>query len=125
MIQSARFRVPALLKVFLHGNAHAGGGPHVRNVEVVPAIIVEVEPCCAHAGADVLNAGFAGHTGKSAVAVVAVEIVAPKIVHNVQVGPEVAVVIPPSTAEAEARVIDVEASLLRDVIKGGVAVIAQ
>ncbi len=65
------FRVP-LVKNLLLRNSLAGGGPHVGDVDVLIPVVVEVEPACAHAGARVLNAGFAGDGGEGSVPVVAV-----------------------------------------------------
>ena len=53
-----------------------------------------------------------GDVGEGAVAVVAVEILAAEIVHHVEIGPAVAIVITPGAAEAVTRVVAVQAGFL-------------
>jgi hypothetical protein len=64
-------------------NSHAGSNPHSRGVDVLRAVVVEVQPACTHACAGFIDAGFTGNGRKSSIRVVAIENVAAKIVDDV------------------------------------------
>src|SRR5690242_9394419 len=99
------------LKHCLRRNTLASGGPHVGHVEVLAAIVVVVEPTDAHAGANVFDAGLRGHVGKRPIAIVAVEILTAEVVDHVKIGPPVAIVVTPSTAEAVAGIVLIHTGL--------------
>ena len=65
------------------GNAIPGSGPHVRNVEILFAVIVVVQPANAHARANIFDARLRSDIGEGAIAVVAVEIFAAEIIHHI------------------------------------------
>ncbi len=83
LIQRADFGRRVFLEVVRGGNAFAGGGPHIGHVKIRSAIVVVIGPRNAHARADVFHAGLGSDVGEGSVSVVAVEILAAKIVHNI------------------------------------------
>ena len=105
-------------------DALTGGCPHVRHVEILSAIVVVVQPANAHAGAHVFHARLCSHIGKRAVAVVAVQILPPEVVHDVEIGPAVTVVVAPTTAKAVTGVVLVETRFGGHVTERSVAVVA-
>src|SRR5882757_525515 len=109
----------------LFGDALAGGGPHVGNVDVLIAAVFGVEPADAHAGAGVVCAALIRDGGESAVAVVAIKIAAAEVVRDVQVGRAVAVGVTPGTGKTEAVVFCVEAGRFRAVNKVPVSLIVE
>src|ERR1700733_2496301 len=109
LIQRAGFWRRIALKNLLCGNALAGRGPHVSDVEVFEAIVVIIEPANAHACADIFHSRLRRDVGKCPIAVIAVEVLASEVVHHVQVGPSVAVVVAPTATKAIARVVLIEA----------------
>src|SRR5438094_9717286 len=80
LIERANVRSFVFVKPSLAGNSLPGSGPHVGNVDVLMAVIVEIRPRCAHAGADVVGASFFGDRGERSVALVTVEIATAKVV---------------------------------------------
>ena len=101
-------RVPSFWKTSCRGNALAGGGPHVGDVEVLFAVVVVVEGAYAHSCANVFDACLRGYVGKGAVAVVAVEVLAAEVVDDVEVGPAIVIEVAPAAAEAIAGVVDAQ-----------------
>src|SRR5208283_5512834 len=89
------------------------------------AVIVKISPSTTHPSADILDAGLLGHVGKGAVAIIAIEVFASEIVHDIQVGPMVTVVIAPGAAETEACIVLIQARLPGYVVKCSVAVVAK
>src|SRR5438552_15005028 len=101
----------------LFGDALAGGGPHIGNVDVLIAAVLGVEPAGAHAGAGVVCSALIRDGGESAVAVVAIEIAAAEVVCDVQVGCAVTVGVTPRRGKTVAVVSCVEAGRCRAVNK--------
>ena len=73
----------ARLEDFLLRDAFPGGGPHVRYVQVLGAVVVIVEPADAHAGPDVFDSGLWSDVGEGPVAIVAIQVLPAKVVHDV------------------------------------------
>lgn len=88
-------------------NAHACRNPHAGSVDIRIAIIVEVQPARAHACTDAIDIGLRGDSRKRSVTVVSVEIVAAKIIHDVQVGQLSRGEVSPDAGETVSIVIDV------------------
>ena len=124
-IERASFWPRVLLEDLLCGDALAGGGPHVGDVEIVDAVVVVIEPADTHPRADIFRASPGRDVGERSVAIVAIQIFSPEIVHDVEVRPAVAVEVAPTAAEAITRVVLVETRLLGNVAKRTVAVVAQ
>src|SRR5712671_3321819 len=123
-IEGTNFFRRILFEHLLRGNALAGGGPHVSNVKILKAVIVVIEPGNAHPRANVLNSCPRSNIGEGAIAVVAVEIFATEIVHHVQVGPTVAVVVAPPAAETVAGIVLAEIGFGCNVAKGSIAIVS-
>src|SRR5580765_6858194 len=113
------------MKGLLFGNPNAGGGPHIRYVDVLIPMVVEIEPACAHACANIFHTCFSGNGGKSSVAVVAVKIAASEIVGHVQIGKAVALRIAPCTSEAVTIVVCVKPGLFGAIFKRSVTLVAE
>ncbi len=96
------------MKVCFLGDSLAGGGPHIGNVNLLMAVVVDIGPAGAHAGPGLVDSGGFGNGFKSAVAAIAVKIATAKIVGHVQVWPAVRIDITPSASKAEAIVFGVE-----------------
>src|SRR5258707_12976061 len=73
------------------------------------AAVIEVGPAGAHAGARNIDSGGFGDSFEGAVATIAIEIAASKIVGDVEVRQAVRIGVAPSASEAEAVVFGVEA----------------
>src|SRR5438445_11272836 len=78
LIERANVRSFVFVKSSLARNSLPGSGPHVGNVDVLMAVIVEIRPRCAHAFADVVDASFFGDRGESSVSPLAGEVAGPK-----------------------------------------------
>ncbi len=124
VVESARDGGRIFLKHVLHGDALARRGPHVGDVDVFRAVVVVVEAADAHASADVFNSSLRGDVGEGAVTVVAVEILAAKIVDDVKIGPAIAVEVGPATAKTVAGIVLVKPGLSGHVTKRTVALVA-
>src|ERR1700728_4779449 len=70
------FRVK--MRIFKH--AHAGRDPHSGGVNILLAVVVEIQPASAHPGPRLIHFCFGGNRGKTPVAFVAIKIVAAKII---------------------------------------------
>src|SRR5258706_13837451 len=88
------------LEDLLRGDALAGGGPHVADVEILVAVVVVVERADAHSCADVFDSSLRGDIGEGAIAVVPVGVVTAEVVDDVEVRPSVLVGVPPRAAQA-------------------------
>src|SRR5947209_225716 len=73
--------------------------PHIRYVEIKTAIAIVIEPGGAHAWTDVLDSGFARNIPEFS-AFIPVQIVAAKVVGDVQAWPATPVVVGPGCGEA-------------------------
>src|SRR5271169_1302669 len=124
MVKGTGFLPGILLKNILLGDANAGSRPHIGNVEVFMPVIVKIEPRDAHPRANIFDAGLPGHVGEGPITIVPIKVFSPKIIHDIEVWPVIAIVIAPTATEAEAGVVLIQARLLRDVAKSLVAVIA-
>ncbi len=85
----------------------------LADVEVLAAVVVVIEPADAHPRPDVLDARLRSHVRESSVTVVAIQILAAEIIHHVQIGPAIAVVVAPSAAKTVARVVLVQSRFAR------------
>src|SRR6516164_16461 len=56
-------------------NAYARRDPHASSINILVAVIVEVQPACAHPSANVIDVGRGGNGRKGPVVIVPVEIV--------------------------------------------------
>src|SRR6185437_7175655 len=108
----------------LSRNALAGSRPHIGHIEIGVAVIIVIETADPHARACIFNSCMGGNIVKGSVALIAVKVLAAKVVHHVKVGPAVAVEIGPATAKTVAGVIAVQAGLGCNVMKRAVACIA-
>src|SRR5262249_40272334 len=82
-----------LLVVEGAGDPLSRRGKHVAHVKVEITVVVIILPGNAHARADILDPGFPGGLGKGPIAVIPVEVVAPKVVGDIEVGIAIAIVI--------------------------------
>ena len=103
-------------KCWVLDHALARRRPHVRDIQIGPAVTVVIEPRGAHAGRHVCHARFGGFVPKGALAI-PIEIAPAKIVSHIQVGPAVAIVIAPSGRKAEPVVVVIHAGLRGDVFE--------
>ena len=71
------------MKMRIFEDTHAGCDPHSGSVDVRLAVVVKIEPACAHAGPDLIDLGLFGNGRKRSVAIVAVEIVSSKVIDDV------------------------------------------
>src|SRR5207244_7574177 len=101
------------VKDFLLRNPDPRGRPHVCNVNILVPVVVKIKPAHPHASANVFYTSVARDRGEGAVTIVAIEIVSPEIVGNVEVRPAISVVVAPGTGEAVAIVVDVQPGGLR------------
>ncbi len=110
-------------------HAQSGGRPHVAGVDVEVPVVVVVDKGGAHAGAVVLDAGALGDVLEAHLAVddteIAVEILAPEVVSDEQVGPAVLVEVAPRRGEAEAVVVLVQADGVGDLDEVPVPVVVE
>src|SRR3984957_4244987 len=113
-----------LLKDWLRRNALAGGGPHVRDVQILVAVAIVVQPTNAHARANVFYAQLRRDVRERSVAIVAVKVFAPKVVDHAQVRPAILVIVTPAAAKTVSLVPLIEAGLGGDVAERTVALIA-
>ena len=113
------------MEELLRGNSLTGGRPHVGGVDVLFAVVIEIGPARAHAGARIVDVGFAGDCGERAVAVVAIEIAAPEIVGHVEIGRSAGVGVAPRAGEAVAVVFGIQPCRFRPVDEGRVAFVVQ
>ena len=108
-IQTQRLLGGRSLKVRLRGHTLAGRRPHVSDIQVELLVIVGIEPCDAHARPDILDAGFRRLIPEVHVvidpAAIAVQVVPPEVVRDVQVEPAVLIGIAPSAGKAESMVV--------------------
>src|SRR2546422_1884692 len=86
---------------FLQRDPLARGGPHVRDVEVLPSVSIVIEPAYAHPRADIFDARLRGDVREAAAFAVSVKVVAPEIVDDVEVREAVAVVVAPAGGKTE------------------------
>src|ERR1700686_2077217 len=117
-IKAANFAARLFLEIVLLRNAQSRRRPHIRNIQVLPAIIVKIRPATAHASAHILNASCLRDIGKCSIAIAAIEIFASKIVDHIQIGPLVTVVVAPRTTKTETRVVLIETRWVRNVTQG-------
>ena len=113
-----------LLEEFLRRDTLSGRGPHVSDVKILDSVIVIIAPADSHARAHILNAGLRSDVGKSSVVVVAVEVLPPEVVHDIKIGPAVAVVVVPTTAKTVTSIVLVKACLRGDIAEGPVPIVA-
>src|SRR5579862_7037943 len=123
-IQRPHFFGRVLLENILRRDAYPRSRPHIRDIKILSSIVIVVEPADAHTCADVFDSSLRCDIGKSSVAIVAIKILPPEIVYHVKIGPSIAVVITPSTAETVTGVIPVEPRFRRHVAEGSVPVVA-
>src|SRR5215469_4377397 len=103
-VQGTSSTVRVGLKVLLGGQPDAGSRPHVGHIQVVAAILIEIEPSGAHARAHILGTGFWRYVSERAITVVPVKVLAAEVVDHVQIGPQVVIVVAPGRAETETGV---------------------
>src|SRR5579862_5518598 len=89
------------------------------------AVAIVVQPARAHAGADILDACFLGDGSKCPIAIVPVQIVASKIVGDVQVWTAGAVDVPPSASEAVSIVLGIQSRRNRTIHKCAIAFVVK
>src|SRR5579864_1520322 len=106
-------------------NTHAGRNPHACRINVMLSVVVEVEPAGAHSSSRFIHFGLGGDGGKCSIAVIAVEIVAAKIVDHVQVGPRVSIAVTPRAGETISIIIDIQAGLFGAILKDSVAFVVK
>src|SRR6202035_1024804 len=113
-----------LLKDWLRRNALAGGGPHVRDVKILVAVPIVVQPTDAHARAKVFYTQLRRDIRESSVAIVAVKVLASKVVDDAKVRPAILIIVTPAAAKTVSLVPLIEAGLGGDVAERTVALIA-
>src|SRR5579859_2002074 len=67
-----------LLKRFQHRNSQPRRRPHVRHIQILPPIGIEIEPADAHSRPNIFNARFVRHVRERPIAAVLVKILRPK-----------------------------------------------
>src|SRR5260370_25770995 len=92
------------LKYLLRRDALSSCRPHIADVQIFRAVVIEVEPGDAHPRANGFRCGLRGNIGEGSVASVAVQSLAAKIIYDIEIGPAIAVVVTPSTTKAVTRV---------------------
>src|SRR5437660_11142441 len=124
-IEGANVARISLVKDGLLRQAKSGRRPHVGDVHVLPAVIIDIEPRRAHAGAYILHAGVGGDCSKGAVAVTPVEIVASEIIRHIQIGTAISVQIAPRASKTVTVVFHVETRRFGAVGKRAVAFVVK
>src|SRR5258708_29392249 len=112
-----------LLKVLLLRDPFSRGGPHIGDVEILRPVVVSVKPANSHASAHIFYARLGCNIGESSIAVVSVKILAAKIVHYIQIGPAVAVVVAPSAAKTKTRVVFTETAFHSHITKRAIVIV--
>ena len=122
--QGAHFFRRILLENVLRRDAQSRSRPHVSDVKIVGSIIVIIEPANAHACADIFNSRLRRDIRERSVSIVAVKILSAEVVHHVEIGPAIAVVITPATAKAVASIVSIKATLRRNIPEGSIPIVA-
>jgi hypothetical protein len=104
-VKRAHSRIDSGQKLIVGGDAPAGSEPHIGDVQILTAIVVDVHPAGTHTGPVIFDACFLRNVGEGAVSVVAVEILPPEVVCHMEVRPSVIVVIAPRCGKRKAIVV--------------------
>src|ERR1700720_1850401 len=123
-VEGANIFGGVLLKDRLRRNALAGGSPHVGDIQVLVAVAVVVQPTDAHAGANVFHSRLRRDIGESSVAIVAIKVLAAKVVDHAKVRPAIVVVVAPAAAKTVTLVPVIEAGLGGHVAESTVPLVA-
>src|SRR5579871_732163 len=111
------------LRVLKH--AHTRRDPHSSRVDILYAAIVDIEPTGAHTRARFVDVSLAGNRSKRPVAVVAIEVVSPEVVYDVQIRPAVSIAVSPRTRKAVAVVLNIQTSGLSAVFECAVSFVVE
>src|SRR6266849_3258524 len=106
-VKSANVLSFFFVKTLLLGNAKARSRPHVRHVRVRSAVVIEIEPACAHPRAGILYARLSGYGSKCSIAMVAIQIAAPEIVGDIEARASAGIIVAPGARKTVAIVVDV------------------
>src|SRR5271157_43899 len=105
--------------------SHARWLPHVRNVEIVFAVVVVINPTGTHSWSDIQHSRVLGHVRESSITVISVKILSPEVVHDVQIRPAVCIEVAPSAIKTVAVIVLLEAGGGRHVVERSIAVVAK
>ena len=94
----------------------SGRTPHVGYQQVGMAVRIVIQPGGAHAGPEIHHARFFGHIPE-VTAVIAIQILAPEIISDIQIRPAIAVVVAPGSRKAEPVIVVVHPAGGRYVFK--------
>src|SRR6266498_3414346 len=97
------------MEAFLGRNTESRCRPHVRDINILIAITVEVQPTRTHARAHVLNSCLSRNGRKCAVTVIPIQIASAEVIGNIQIRPAIGVVVSPRAREAVAIIVNVQA----------------
>ena len=115
------------LKLFLVRNSIARRREHVTHVDIHETVVIVVTPADGHSRRDVFDSRLPGNVGEShlavRVAIIAIQIIAAKIVSDIEIGITVVVVIFPRRRKREPVVVCVKSHGSRDVAEGKFSVI--
>src|SRR5882762_4567273 len=89
------------------------------------SVIVEVGPASAHPSANVFNLRRVGDRGERPVTVVAIQVIAPKIVRDIEIGQAIGSGLAPRTSETVPIVINVQPSRFGPLYKARIAFVVQ
>src|SRR5215471_14807859 len=84
-IQSTSLLRLFAVKVRLPPNTHPASHPHAGRVNSWMPVIIVIEPAGVQAGTDIVDTRFRGNCRERSVSIISVEIVAAKVIHDVQV----------------------------------------
>src|SRR5882724_2644574 len=113
------------VKDLLFRNSQASSRPHVGGINVLLAVAIKIEPAGAHPRADFINASSCGDRCKSSFAVVAIEIVPPKVVDHIQIWRTIAVCVAPGASKTVAVVLRIQPRGFGSIQEGRIAFVVQ
>src|SRR5262249_33676336 len=90
--------------------------PHVGDIEIWSAVAIVIEPGSAHPRPDVFHTSFSRDIAEPAL-VVPVEVVAAKVVGDIQARPTASVVVAPRCGEAVAVIVHIDPARLGHVFE--------
>ena len=112
------------LEYFLRGNALSRRCPHVSHVKIFGAIVVEVIPADTHACANVFYSSLGSNIGKGSIPIVAIKILSTEVIHHVEVGPAIMVVIAPAATKTVARIVLIQSGFRGHVTERSISIVA-
>ena len=123
-IECPRLRRAILPKGVLHGYALACRSPHVRNVQVLVAVIVIIEPADTHAGPYIFYPTLSRNIVKRSVALIAIKVLTAEVINNIKIRPAISIRISPAATETVACIVLIQPRFSGGVTERAVAVVA-